>query len=69
VNILIPLGGLAAALLAGWRLGWKNSLEELKMASNDFYGRYPFLKGYFMITIRYLAPIIILVIMANNFVS
>ena len=39
VDILIPLGGLAAALLIGWRWKGKAWIEEIKEGSSEFIRR------------------------------
>jgi NSS family neurotransmitter:Na+ symporter len=48
-NIMLPLGGLAIALFAGWAVGRRLSEEELAMRSPRLYGLWRF-------TIRYIAP-------------
>ena len=65
VNILIPLGGLAAVLLVGWRWGMKKALTHMEAGSGGMFERYPILRGYFQIGIKYLAPLIILFIMLD----
>lgn len=62
VNVLIPLGGLAAVILMGWRWGFVRAFEEVKKGTGALFDRYPFLKGYFGIAIKYLAPLIIILI-------
>ncbi len=53
-NILIPLGGLAAVILAGWRWGMKSFLTEIEGGS--------VVKYYFAFTIRYLSPVLIIIV-------
>ena len=65
VNILIPLGGLAAVLLIGWRFGIKKALKHMEIGSGGMFDRYPLLRGYFRIGIKYLAPLIILFILLD----
>ncbi len=48
-NIMLPLGGLAIALFAGWAVGRRLSEEELAMRSPRMYGLWRF-------AIRYMAP-------------
>ncbi|MDN3507259.1 MAG: sodium-dependent transporter [Simkaniaceae bacterium] len=65
INILIPLGGLAAVLLVGWRWGIKKALHHMETGSHGLFKRFPFLRGYFRIGIKYVAPVIILIIMLD----
>lgn len=54
-NILIPLGGLSAVLLAGWKWGIANLVGELHL--NSF-----LLKNYFHFAIKYLSPLLIIIV-------
>ncbi len=57
-NIMLPLGGLFIAVFAGWMMKRKHSKEEL--ALNHSYRLWWFL-------IRYVAPVLVLVIILNLF--
>ncbi len=61
-SILIPLGGLAAVLLVGWRWGFGKAFEELKEGSQGLFERHPALKTYFWFCIKYTAPILIFLV-------
>ncbi len=65
VNILIPLGGLAAVLLVGWRWGIKKAVAHMETGSGGLFRRYPFLRIYFEIGIKYVAPLAILFILVD----
>lgn len=65
LNILIPLGGLLAVILIGWRWGIKNALAHLKEGAENLFKNYPFLKAYFWISIKYVAPLVIVLIMLD----
>ncbi|CCB89188.1 uncharacterized sodium-dependent transporter yhdH [Simkania negevensis Z] len=65
LNILIPLGGLAAVLLLGWRWGIKNAIAHLKEGAESLFKNYPFIEIYFRFSIKYLAPIVIILIMLD----
>ncbi len=67
VNILVPLGGLFAVLLVGWRWGMKNALEALKEGSTLFEPGSLFFR-YFRIGIKYSAPLFILLVLFDFFV-
>lgn len=62
VNVLVPLGGLASVILVGWKWGRKAFLGNLHEGAEPFFNRYPFLNGYFSLSVRYIAPAIIIVI-------
>lgn len=64
--ILIPLGGLAAVLLLGWRWGLDLAFVELKKGAEDFFRRYPWLESYFRFGIRYVAPTLILLVFVES---
>ncbi len=51
-SILIPLGGFAAVILVGWRWGIFKALKALHLHQRT-------LRAYFMITIKFTAPILI----------
>ena len=61
-NVLLPVGGLAIALVGGWFLSGKSFREEMNKgyASEPWHGRivYAF--------IRFLSPILILLILLNS---
>ncbi|MBI3211115.1 MAG: hypothetical protein HYZ47_00275 [Simkania negevensis] len=65
VNILVPLGGLAAVLLVGWRWGIKEGLFHLQEGAGALFENYPFLSLYFRLSIKYLAPLIIVIILLD----
>jgi NSS family neurotransmitter:Na+ symporter len=64
-SILIPLGGLAAALLVGWRWGIFTALKKLKEGSEELFDNHPWLNNYFWLCIKYVAPILIFLVFLN----
>jgi len=66
LNILIPLGGLGAVILVGWRWGFHRAFPHLKEGTGNLFVACPLLKGYFYFSIKYVAPIIIIIIMLNG---
>ena len=58
-NILIPLGGLAAVILVGWRWGTTNALNQLKQGAYELFERQRWIGGYFWFCFKYTAPILI----------
>lgn len=66
VNILIPLGGLAAVLLLGWRWGLKPAFQHISSGAEDFTKRYVYLISYLRFAIKYTAPFAIIIIIANS---
>lgn len=65
LNILVPLGGLGALILVGWRWGFKRALPHITRGGKQLFTSYPILKWYFHCTIRYIAPFIIIIIMLD----
>ena len=64
-KIVLPLTGLGAALFVGWRMGREDVMDELSS-----HGRFAVIcAGPFLFTVRYLVPVLILAIMADNFIS
>lgn len=61
-NILIPLGGLAAVLLVGWRWGIASTFEELNEGSENGFKENPLLRGYLRVCFRYVSPLLILIV-------
>jgi NSS family neurotransmitter:Na+ symporter len=58
-SILIPLGGFAAVCLIGWRFGIRKTVAQLGISSF-------FLKIFFLLTVKYSAPILILVVFLHS---
>jgi len=58
-NLLIPLNGLLIALFAGWAMSRQAMIDELEL-SNRFAIR------YWLFTVRYVAPVAILVVLATS---
>ncbi len=67
VNILIPLGGLASVILVGWRWGVKKAMDHLREGSGDLLDRRPIIRLYLCFGMKYLAPLIILIVMLDAF--
>lgn len=65
LNILIPIGGLAAVILVGWRWTFKRAFPHLKEGAEGLFKTYPPLKWYFEVSIRYIAPLIIVIVMLD----
>ncbi len=66
LNILIPIGGLFAVLLVGWKWGIHKGLTNIKRGTGSLFERYPFIRMYLSVGIKYLAPFIIVFIMLNS---
>lgn len=68
-SILIPIGGLLAVLLVGWRWGIISALKALKQGAENLFARHPWLAGYFWFCIKYTAPVLILFVFLNALFS
>lgn len=66
INVLIPFGGLIAVILVGWRWGIKKGIEHLEIGAESLFKKHPLImKRYLKLSICYLAPIIIIMILLN----
>ena len=64
-GILIPLGGLFAVILTGWKWGSKNAVAELEIGAESAFAKLPILRHYFHICFKYVAPALILIVFLN----
>lgn len=67
VNILVPLGGLFAAILVGWVWTMKEAFENLKVSKEAFFHHRPWVAFYLNVCIKYLSPLLIILILLNLF--
>ncbi len=65
LHLLIPLGGLAAVILVGWRSETKHSTAHLRAGAEGLFKNYPWLERYFRISIKVVAPLAIGVVMLD----
>lgn len=62
-TILVPIGGLLGVLLVGWRWGFGSAFKAMMEGASR---EYPFAYFYLKICVKYLAPILILLIFFFN---
>lgn len=65
INILIPLGALSAVILLAWRWGIRKAIEHMKIGTGDLFERYPFFSTYLKWSIKYVSPVIIVLVMLD----
>lgn len=65
LDLLVPISGFCTVLLVGWRWGIRPCLDSLNLGAETFFLQNPWARFYFMGTIRYTAPLLILVIILN----
>ncbi len=65
VNILIPVGGLLALILVGWRYGIHKAIKHLEEGTQKLFNRFGFFKWYLKIGIKYVAPTLIFLILLD----
>jgi NSS family neurotransmitter:Na+ symporter len=58
-NLMMPIGGVAVAILAGWSLSRSATLEELQTSEGGWYSIWRFL-------VRYVVPLAVIVIFVIN---
>lgn len=66
-SVLIPLGGLFAVLLVGWKWGVPNALVQLRQGADALFLRHPWLNRYFWFCFKFSAPILIAFVLLNAF--
>lgn len=64
-GIMIPLGGLFAVVLVGWKWGIPNAIQQLKEGALNLFERNPWIAKYFWFCIKYSAPILIIFVFLN----
>lgn len=64
-NILVPLGGLLAVLLVGWRWGIKPALQELYHGTSKRVQQSTIFKFIFTAGVKYVAPLLIIIVLLN----
>ena len=67
VNILVPLGALGAVLLVGWKNPFEDFLTHLQQGTSNKLISHRLFRWAFSLTIRYLAPVVIFIILLNLF--
>ncbi|MGM0440641.1 MAG: sodium-dependent transporter [Chlamydiota bacterium] len=68
-DVMIPLGGLGAVLLVGWVWGRRNTMQQLEHGALSYYRRYPIIKRYLWLSIKYSAPVLITLIFLNRLIN
>jgi len=67
INILIPLGALGAVLLLGWKNPFDDFLKALQQGTSQTLIKNPLFRWGFALTVRYLAPFVIFILLLNLF--
>ncbi len=65
INFLIPLGGLAALILVGWRLGIKEASLHLREGAGPLYLGFSLVEKILQFNIKYLSPILIIIVLIH----
>lgn len=69
LDFLVPIGGFLGVILVGWKWGVKKALDHLQKGSQKLFEQFPVLRFYFKISIKYLAPCLILLIFIHSLIS
>lgn len=67
LELMVPIGGFLAVLLLAWKFGMKKAYDLLKQGASNFWIKNPVMKGYLWVTIKYLAPALIILIFLQAF--
>jgi len=65
VNILVPLGGFLVVILVSYVWGIKKAFEHLKVSDVAFFHHRPWVAAYFKVCLKYISPILIILILLN----
>jgi NSS family neurotransmitter:Na+ symporter len=68
-GILIPIGGLFAVILIGWKWGVPNALSQLKEGAAEVFKKQPWLGHYFWFCFKFSAPILIILVFLNEILT
>jgi NSS family neurotransmitter:Na+ symporter len=63
--LLIPLGGLCAVLLVGWKWGVRHALAQLKQGAESLFQKNHWLAAYFKFCFKYSAPALIVLVLLH----
>ena len=65
INILIPIGGLSAVILVGWKWGINGAFSHLKIGAERIFEKFPLVIKYLQFSIKYFSPVVIVFILLN----
>jgi SNF family Na+-dependent transporter len=62
---MIPVGGLTAVFLVGWKWGLKGAFEHLSEGSGKFFQNFSLIVKLLRFNIKYVCPLIIIIVLLN----
>jgi NSS family neurotransmitter:Na+ symporter len=65
INLMIPVGGLTAVFLVGWKWGLKGAFEHLSEGSGKFFQNFSLIVKLLRFNIKYVCPLIIIIVLLN----
>ncbi len=65
---MVPVGGFLAIILLAWKWGMKKAYKAIKAGPSNFWIDNAFMKGYLWVTIKYVAPVLIVIIFLQTFI-
>ncbi|HOI29970.1 MAG TPA: sodium-dependent transporter [Melioribacteraceae bacterium] len=65
-NLLLPIGGFFIALFVGWYWGFETVIQNVKEGAESVFGKFPWLLGYWKIILRFVAPILIIIVLLSS---
>lgn len=65
INILVPMGGLLAVILLGYRVSAKDTIQHLDVGADGLLKRSVRLKKLYIFSLRYITPALILLVLLN----
>lgn len=65
-NLMLPLGGFLISVFIAYRWGFDKALVELKQGAENLFDKYPWGVGFWKFFLRFLAPVLILIVLLNS---
>jgi len=60
---MLPLGGFFIAIFVGWLWGFEKVKILVKEGAENLFNRFPWIMGYWKIILRFVAPILIIIVL------
>lgn len=65
-NLLLPIGGFFIALFVGWYWGFETVIRNVKEGAESLFGKFPWILSYWKIILRFVAPILIIIVLLSS---
>lgn len=65
-NILLPIGGFLIASFVAYFWGLEKAVKNLKIGAENFFEKYPWIIVFWKFFIKYIAPVLIIIVFLNS---